>query len=65
MERYPRFSLRLSPGDLKKVDWMSQIRCRSRGQVVREAIDFYFNNRFRVSQNHQRTEVGGETGASA
>lgn len=50
MVKYPRFTLRLSNTTLQKLDAMARIRSRTRGQVVREAIDFYFVNRFPTSE---------------
>jgi predicted transcriptional regulator len=48
MEQYPRFTFRLSPAILRKVDLLATQRNRSRGQVVREAVEFYFNTRFKA-----------------
>ena len=42
MDQYPRFSFRLSPEILRKVDMLARARSRTRGQVVREAVEFYF-----------------------
>ncbi len=48
MEQYPRLTFRLSPAILRKVDLLALQRNRSRGQVVREAVEFYFNTRFKA-----------------
>jgi predicted transcriptional regulator len=48
MEQYPRFTFRLSPAILRKVDLLAMQRNRSRGQVVREAVEFYFTTRFKA-----------------
>ncbi len=45
MEQYPRFSFRLSPAILRKVDVLARQRNATRGQAVREAIEFSFNAR--------------------
>jgi predicted transcriptional regulator len=47
MDKYPRLSFRLSPAILRKVDMLARLRNGTRGQVVREAIEFYFSARFR------------------
>ena len=48
MDQYPRFSFRLSPEILRKVDLLARIRGRTRSQVVREAVEFYFSVKFRT-----------------
>ena len=48
MDEYPRFAFRLTMELLRKVDQMAQVRRRTRGQVVREALEFYFANRFKT-----------------
>jgi predicted transcriptional regulator len=50
MDQYPRFSFRLTPAILQKVDLLARLRCGTRGQVVREAIEFYFAARFQPIQ---------------
>ena len=47
MDLYPRFSFRLTPAILRKVDMLARLRNASRGQVVREAIEFHFSAKFR------------------
>ena len=47
MDQYPRFSFRLTPAILRKVDMLARIRNETRGQVVREAIEFYFSVKVR------------------
>ena len=50
MDQYPRFSFRLTPAILRKVDLLARLRNGTRGQVVREAIEFYFAARFRPAE---------------
>jgi predicted DNA-binding protein len=47
MDQYPRFSFRLTPEILRKLDLLARIRGRTRGQVLREAIEFYFSFKFK------------------
>lgn len=47
MNEYPRFSFRLTPATLRKLNMLARLRNGTRGQVVREAIDFYYAARFR------------------
>ena len=42
MDQYPRFSFRLTPAILRKVNMLARVRNGTRGQVVREAIEVYF-----------------------
>ncbi|NDC48899.1 MAG: ribbon-helix-helix protein, CopG family [Micrococcales bacterium] len=42
MSDYPRFSFRLDSEDRRRIDVLARIRCRSRGEVVREAIYIYY-----------------------
>ena len=42
MRKYPRFSFRLGAEDQRRLETLSLIRSRSRGEVVREAIDMYY-----------------------
>lgn len=42
MEKYPRLSFRLSHGLLTKINYLSLSRHRTRGQIIREAIELYF-----------------------
>ena len=42
MDQYQRFSFRLTPEILRKVDILARVRSRTRAQVVREAVEFYF-----------------------
>ena len=48
MNQYPSFTFRLTVELLRQVDVMAQVRRRTRGQVVREALEFYFANRFKT-----------------
>jgi len=50
MDQYPRFSFRLTPDILRKVDLLARARSRTRGQVVREAVEFYFAVRIRQTK---------------
>jgi predicted transcriptional regulator len=50
MDQYPRFSFRLTPEILRKVDMLARVRNRTRAQVVREAVEFYFAARICQSE---------------
>jgi len=43
MSKYPRLSFRLSPNLLRKVQSLALSRGRTKGQVIREAIECYFS----------------------
>jgi hypothetical protein len=53
MDKYPRFSFRLSPAILRKVDMLARLRNGTRGQVVREAIEFYFSVRTKITEQSE------------
>ena len=42
METYPRLTVRLSHEELRRVGLLARVRGRSRGQVVRDALNLYF-----------------------
>lgn len=42
MDKYPRLTFRLNQGLLTKVNHLSRARHRSRGQIIREALEMYY-----------------------
>lgn len=40
---YPSLSFRLSEAHLKKLQLLEAVRSRTKGEILREAIDIYFN----------------------
>ena len=42
MKTYPRLTVRLSSDELNRVRVLARVRNRSRGQVVRDALNLYF-----------------------
>lgn len=42
MDRYPRMTFRLNPCLLTKINYLSISRHRTRGQVIREAVEMYY-----------------------
>jgi len=45
MDTYPRFSFRLSRQALQELEKLALVRNASKGQVIREAISYYFHVR--------------------
>lgn len=42
MDRYPRLTFRLNQRLLTKINYLSISRHRTRGQVIREAVEMYY-----------------------
>ena len=42
MKKYPRLTIRLSSDELNRVHVLARVRNRSRGQVIRDALNLYF-----------------------
>ena len=42
MKKYPRLTIRLTSDELNRVRVLARVRNRSRGQVVRDALNLYF-----------------------
>ena len=42
MKTYPRLTIRLSSDELNRVHVLARVRNRSRGQVIRDALNLYF-----------------------
>ena len=42
MDKYPRLTFRLNQRLLTKVNHLSRSRHRSRGQIIREALEMYY-----------------------
>ena len=46
MDKYPRFTFRLTPTVVQELRYLRVVRSRSTGQIVREAIGFYYRAKF-------------------
>jgi predicted transcriptional regulator len=42
MEKYPRLTFRLNQRLLTKINHLSMSRHRTRGQIIREAVEMYY-----------------------
>ena len=56
MQQYPRLTFRLNHQLLQKIATLSRSRHRTRGQIIREAVEMYYRVHNPISQ-HKRTDV--------
>ena len=57
MQQYPRLTFRLNHQLLNKIAILSRSKHRSRGQVIREAVEMYY--RAHNSINHDDANTSG------